>query len=164
MPWMATSRTTPATIAATTAATAPSQRRRLDPAVAPTRSAASERFAAPATATQGPIAEQAAAPLAPPKAHRLLTRVQQQLLDRYAPAAVVINRRYGILLFVGPSDRYVTQPAGVPTDDLLADGRDLLRGYERAALTLNFVRALVDAAPRAAAPADVDPFAGAPAG
>jgi two-component system CheB/CheR fusion protein len=65
--------------------------------------------------------------MALPKANRLLNQVQQQLLERYAPAGVVINRRFGILLFVGRTDRYLTQPAGTPTDDLLARVREGLQ-------------------------------------
>jgi two-component system, chemotaxis family, CheB/CheR fusion protein len=81
----------------------------------------------PRAAARGPIPELAADPLAPPKANRLLTRVQQQLLERYAPAGVVINRRYEIQLFVGRTDLYLTQPAGAPTDDLLTRGREGLQ-------------------------------------
>jgi two-component system CheB/CheR fusion protein len=89
-------------------------------------------FAAPANAAHGPIPELAADPLAPPKPNRLLTRVQEQLLERYAPAGVVINRRYGILLFVGQTALYVTQPAGAPTDDLLTRVREGLQTRLRA--------------------------------
>ena len=96
-------------------------------------------LAVPATAAHGPIPELTADPLAPPKASRLLTRVQQQLLERYAPAGVVINRRYEILLFVGRTDLYLTQPAGAPTDDLLTRVREglqtRLRALVRQALT-----------------------------
>jgi two-component system, chemotaxis family, CheB/CheR fusion protein len=89
-------------------------------------------LALPATAAHGPILEQAADPLAPPRTNRLLTRVQQQLLERYAPAGVVINRRYEIQLFVGRTDRYLTQPAGAPTDDLLTRVREGLQTRLRA--------------------------------
>jgi two-component system, chemotaxis family, CheB/CheR fusion protein len=92
-----------------------SKRWRIYRRIGPTRY---DILALPATAARGPIPELAADPLAPPKANRLLTRVQQQLLERYAPAGVVINRRYEIQLFVGRTDRYLTQPAGAPTDDL----------------------------------------------
>jgi two-component system, chemotaxis family, CheB/CheR fusion protein len=86
----------------------------------------------PRTAARGPIPELVADPLAPPKANRLLTRVQQQLLERYAPAGVVINRRYEIQLFVGRTDRYLTQPAGAPTDDLPTRLREGLQTRLRA--------------------------------
>ena len=86
----------------------------------------------PATAARGPIPEPVADPLAPSRANRLLTRVQQQLLERYAPAGVVINRRSEILLFVGRTDLYLTQPAGAPTDDLLTRVREGLQTRLRA--------------------------------
>jgi two-component system CheB/CheR fusion protein len=105
-----------------------SKRWRIYRRIGPTRH---DMFAAPATAAYGPIPEPAA-PLAAPKANRLLTRVQEQLLDRYAPAGVVINRRYGILLFVGRTDQYLTQPSGAPTDDLLSRVREGLQTRLRA--------------------------------
>ena len=91
------------------------------------------------TAAHRPTPELLADPLAPSKANRLLTRVQQQLLERYAPAGVVINRRHEILLFVGRTDLYLTQPAGAPTDDLLTRVREglqtRLRGLVRQVIT-----------------------------
>jgi two-component system CheB/CheR fusion protein len=90
-----------------------------------------DRFAVPGTAARGPIPQPASDSLAP-KADRLLTQVQQQLLERYAPAGAVINRRYGIVLFVGRTDRYLTQPAGAPTDDLLTRVREGLQTRLRA--------------------------------
>ena len=70
------------------------------------------------------LRESAPAPL---RANRVITSVQQMLLDRYAPASVVINRQREILFFAGPVDLYLTQPPGPPTDDLTARLRDGLR-------------------------------------
>jgi two-component system CheB/CheR fusion protein len=106
-----------------------SKRWRIYRRIGPTRH---DMFAAPATAAHAPLLEPAAAPLAPPGANRLLTRVQEQLLERYAPAGVVIDRRYGIMLFVGRTDRYLTQPSGAPTDDLLSRVREGLQTRLRA--------------------------------
>jgi two-component system CheB/CheR fusion protein len=44
---------------------------------------------------------------------------RQLLLDNYAPAAVVINRRHEILYALGSVGRYLSQPAGEPTQNLL---------------------------------------------
>jgi hypothetical protein len=70
---------------------------------------------------------------APLRANRVITRVQQMLLDRYAPASVVINRRHEILFFAGPVDLYLTQPPGPPTDDLTARLREGLQSRVRGA-------------------------------
>jgi two-component system CheB/CheR fusion protein len=91
-----------------------------------------DALAMPAAAARAPIREPGAAPPVLPHADRLLARVQQHLLERYARAGVVINRRYGVLLFVGRTDRYLTQPAGAPTDDLLTLLREGLQTRLRA--------------------------------
>jgi two-component system CheB/CheR fusion protein len=44
---------------------------------------------------------------------------QRVLLEKYAPAAVLINRTYEILYFHGPTTRYLHQPTGEPTQDLI---------------------------------------------
>lgn len=59
---------------------------------------------------------------------------QRLLLDQFAPAAVLINRKYEILYFFGPTDRYLAVPAGEPTLDLILMARDGLRGKLRAAV------------------------------
>ena len=45
------------------------------------------------------------------------------VLENYAPAAVLINRKFDCLFSVGPTDRYLSVPAGQPTHDLLAMAR-----------------------------------------
>jgi two-component system CheB/CheR fusion protein len=49
---------------------------------------------------------------------------QQFLLDTYAPAAVLINRKHEILYFFGPTMRYLDQPTGEPTQDLMLLARE----------------------------------------
>jgi two-component system CheB/CheR fusion protein len=58
---------------------------------------------------------------------------QKMLLEGYAPAAVLINRKFEILFFYGPTGSYVEPPTGEPTNDLLAMARQGLRTKIRAA-------------------------------
>jgi two-component system, chemotaxis family, CheB/CheR fusion protein len=51
-------------------------------------------------------------------AGRLAGAVQHLLLERYAPACVVINRKYEIVYFSGRTHDYLVQPDGPPTQDL----------------------------------------------
>jgi PAS domain S-box-containing protein len=45
--------------------------------------------------------------------------VQEALLESYAPAAVAVNQNYDILYHNGPTNRYLCQPRGAPTQNLL---------------------------------------------
>ncbi len=68
---------------------------------------------------------------------RLRELMQQQLLRSYAPAAVLTNAKHQVLYFMGPTARYLEQPSGMPTQDLLtlahAELRKSLRsGIKRA--------------------------------
>lgn len=56
------------------------------------------------------------------------------LLEDYAPAAVVINRRYEVLHYSGPTELYLQQPGGLPTHDLLTLSVAGLRPRIRAAV------------------------------
>jgi two-component system CheB/CheR fusion protein len=60
--------------------------------------------------------------------------VERLLLQRYAPAAVLVDRDYRKLYFHGQTDDYLVHPPGEPTDDLLAMARAGLRLKLRAAL------------------------------
>lgn len=71
---------------------------------------------------------------AKPPLNRLADVTQQLLLQHYAPAAVLINRHFQILYFYGPTDRFLKQPTGTPTDDLLARAREGLSARLRTAL------------------------------
>jgi len=70
----------------------------------------------------------------PSGAGRLGALVRQLLLERFAPACVLINRRYEILYFVGATHDYLVQPTGVPTQDLMSRVRDGLQTKLRAAV------------------------------
>jgi two-component system, chemotaxis family, CheB/CheR fusion protein len=65
---------------------------------------------------------------------RLAALAQSLLLQRYAPACVIVNRSGEILYFHGRTDDYLMQPAGMPTQDLLAQARSGLRTKLRSAL------------------------------
>jgi two-component system CheB/CheR fusion protein len=60
--------------------------------------------------------------------------VQHQLIQEYAPAAVLVNQKYQILYFSGPTNRYLEQPIGAPTQDLLSLSRHELRASLRGTL------------------------------
>lgn len=72
-----------------------------------------------------------------PVAHRpinLASVAQQLLAETFAPASVLINRNYEVLYFHGPTSRYLEQPSGEPTKDLLSMAREGLRAKLRAAV------------------------------
>src|SRR5271169_4044665 len=54
------------------------------------------------------------------------------LIETYAPASVLINRKFECLYYSGPTDRYLQVPAGEPSRDLLAMAREGLRNKLRA--------------------------------
>ena len=58
--------------------------------------------------------------------------MQKQLLADYAPASVLINRKFEVLCFQGPTVNYLEFPSGEPTRDLLALARQGLRTRLRA--------------------------------
>jgi two-component system CheB/CheR fusion protein len=72
-----------------------------------------------------------AEPAASTARHAELT--QRLLLETFAPAAVLINLRYEILYFYGPTGLYLEQPTGAPTRDLVLMARSGLRTRLRAA-------------------------------
>src|SRR5271169_3936545 len=59
---------------------------------------------------------------------------QQALLESYAPASVLINRKHECLYYSGPADRYLRVAAGEPSRDLFAMAREGLRDKLRAAI------------------------------
>jgi two-component system CheB/CheR fusion protein len=67
-----------------------------------------------------------------PALNRVPALAQQFLLERYAPACVVITRKGEILHFSGPTERYLMQPSGPPTPDLFAQAREGLQTKLRA--------------------------------
>ncbi|MEO8604741.1 MAG: chemotaxis protein CheB [bacterium] len=70
----------------------------------------------------------------PPTPGRLAALAQHLLLQRYAPACVLINRSAEILYFHGRTDDYLMQPSGLPTRDLIETARNGLRPKLRSAV------------------------------
>ncbi len=88
----------------------------------------------PVGAASGPSPIVAPLPPGVPSAGRFPSLVQQVLLDRFAPASVVVNRKGEILYFCGPTHEYLAQPTGLPANDLLAQARPGLQTKLRGAL------------------------------
>jgi two-component system, chemotaxis family, CheB/CheR fusion protein len=59
----------------------------------------------------------------PSRQTRLAELCQRLVLENYAPAAVLIDRKNECLFSLGPTDRYLTLAPGQPTHDLLAMAR-----------------------------------------
>jgi two-component system CheB/CheR fusion protein len=59
---------------------------------------------------------------------------QRLLLEAYAPASVLINRKYECLYYLGATDRFLRVASGEPSRDLLAMARGGLRNKLRAAI------------------------------
>ncbi|MBW8459042.1 MAG: PAS domain-containing protein [Thiobacillus sp.] len=76
---------------------------------------------------------QPAAPSVPAPHKNLAELARKILLEEYAPAAVVINRRYEVLYYSGPTQLYLQQPGGPPSHDLLTLALAALRPRIRAA-------------------------------
>ncbi len=70
----------------------------------------------------------------PVAAGNLTELTRKVLLEDYAPAAVVINRRYEVLHYSGPTHLYLQQPGGPPSHDLLTLSLAALRPRIRAAV------------------------------
>ena len=60
--------------------------------------------------------------------------MQKMLLADFAPASALIDRKYEVLCFQGPTVNYLEFPSGEPTKDLLAMARQGLRTKIRAAV------------------------------
>lgn len=65
---------------------------------------------------------------------RLAELAQKTLVHQFAPASVLIDERYRVLYFSGPTYEYLGQTAGGPTQDLLEMAREGLGVPLRAAL------------------------------
>lgn len=65
---------------------------------------------------------------------RFAELVNRDLLEEYAPAAVLINRVYEILHFQGPTVNFLEFPKGSPTHDLITLLREGLRARIRSAV------------------------------
>lgn len=69
----------------------------------------------------------------PPSAH-MVDIARRALLDRYAPASVLVDQKGRVVYFHGTTRDYLEQPSGEPTRDLLAMARDGLGLKLRGAL------------------------------
>ncbi len=102
----------------------------------------------PVTQTQ-PIQARPASQSRPAQAPpRLAELVQNSLVRRLALACVVINRNYEVLHFAGPTEDYLVQPGGPPTQNLLALARQglepMLRVVLRQAISENAPQSIKD--------------------
>jgi len=73
----------------------------------------------------------------------LATMTQRMLLERFTPAAVVIDREQRVIYYHGKTDRFLSQPAGEPTRDVLQLAREDVRGALRSAVQ----RSMADTVP-----------------
>ena len=78
-----------------------------------------------------PIAGQAQRPS---RQAALADLCRRLVIDNYAPAAVLINRKFECLYSLGPTDRYLRVAPGHPTQDLLAMARPNIRAKLRSAI------------------------------
>jgi two-component system CheB/CheR fusion protein len=88
----------------------------------------------PITRSRTRPSETSTVPALAPESARLARIAQQALLHDYAPAAVLVNRKHQVVYFSGPMSRYLNQPVGAPTSDLLSLVCDGLLTRLRAAL------------------------------
>jgi two-component system CheB/CheR fusion protein len=79
----------------------------------------------PARPGQGPM---------PSRQSTLADLCRRLVIDSYAPAAVLINRKHEYLYSLGPTDRYLRVATGHPTNDVLAMARQDLRTKLRSAI------------------------------
>jgi two-component system CheB/CheR fusion protein len=74
-------------------------------------------------------------PAAPPVRQRgRVETVRRLLLERYAPASVVVNRRYEVQFLQGPLKSYLRYPDGEPTSNIMEMALEGLRPKLRSAL------------------------------
>jgi two-component system, chemotaxis family, CheB/CheR fusion protein len=71
---------------------------------------------------------------APSRQAALAELCRRLVLESYAPAAVLINRKHECLYSLGPADRYLRMATGHPTHDLLAMAHQGMRTKLRSAI------------------------------
>lgn len=71
---------------------------------------------------------------APSRQTILAELCRKLVMDTYAPAAVLIDRKLECLYSIGPTDRYLRVAPGQPTHDLLAMAREDMRAKLRSAI------------------------------
>jgi two-component system CheB/CheR fusion protein len=80
-------------------------------------------------------AAQAPKPAQLPEQKKSVTEIiQEKLLEEYGPASVAIDQNYEIIYHNGPTNRYLRQPRGVPTQNLMELVPENLRSRIRGAL------------------------------
>jgi len=79
-------------------------------------------------------AQRAAHDRAPSRQVELAELCRHLVLESYTPAAVLVNRKYECLYFMGETDRYLQLAPGPPALDLLAMAREGMRTKLRAAI------------------------------
>ena len=101
----------------------------------------------PCASSRQPVSSIENAPSAPTALAELM---QKQLLADFTPAAVMINRKFEVLCFQGPTVNYLEFPSGEPTRALLALARQGLRTRLRASVTqaIRSGEVVTDAVPR----------------
>jgi two-component system CheB/CheR fusion protein len=70
----------------------------------------------------------------PQRDARVAELMQRALLEAFAPASVLVNRKGEVLYFFGPTLRFLDLPTGEPTQDVLTLAREGLRAKLRTAL------------------------------
>jgi two-component system, chemotaxis family, CheB/CheR fusion protein len=80
------------------------------------------------------ISERSGKVQAPSRQAALAELCRQVVVEAYAPAAVLINRKHECLYFLGPTDRYLSVAPGHPTHNLLAMSDEGLRTKLRSAI------------------------------
>jgi two-component system CheB/CheR fusion protein len=73
---------------------------------------------------------------APSRQTALAELCRRLVIDTYAPAAVLVNRKHECLYSVGPTDRYLRVVPGYPSNDLFAMVRQGMRNKLRSAIQL----------------------------
>ena len=84
------------------------------------------------------LAARVAQDQAPSRQAALAELCRQLVLETYAPAAVLVNRKYECLYLMGPTDRYLQLAPGRPVLDILAMAREGMRTKLRAAIQLAY--------------------------
>jgi len=91
-------------------------------------------FPVAAVAAARPVGPPGVQKRSPPQSLRLGELGQRLLLETYAPASVLINRRNECLYYLGATDRYLRLVSGAPSRDLMAMAREGLRNKLRAVI------------------------------
>jgi two-component system CheB/CheR fusion protein len=73
-------------------------------------------------------------PRALPTLSHAASFAQRLILDRFAPASVLVNARHEAVYFCGPTDDFLIRPRGAPSHDLMLMVREGLRSRLRMAL------------------------------